>query len=206
MFTRRRVYHRLFTVGCQLLTPPGLHCGAPSWIHWRMTSIVDCGRYGPPEGIRKPTRLGSFELVDEEAAAGISGNHAHERRILGTRDADQVSRAESRVEPQSLLRARAAVAAGHGAVDREDVGLDGGERRREARYGRREIAAASESGCPFSSSPSPLPAPQAARTSVTIAIAAAHANLSMRLLDRDIPANLPGRRSQRRERSRLLVL
>src|SRR6267142_2921836 len=76
-------------------------------------------------------RLRAFELVDYETPVRISGDHADQVRIAGTRDVDEISGAESRIEPQSLLCGRAAVAAGDGAVHVEYVGLDGIQRRRE---------------------------------------------------------------------------
>src|SRR5258707_477362 len=84
-----------------------------------------------------PQRLRAFELLDDEARVGISWDHADQVRVAGTCDVDQVARGETGIEPQPLLRARAAVAARDGAVDVKDVRLNGIKRRREPRHGRR---------------------------------------------------------------------
>src|SRR5262245_45012496 len=81
-------------------------------------------------------RLGAFELVDDEAVAGIPGDDADQVGIARAGDVDEVAVGESRVEPQPLLRGGAAVAARDRAVDGEDVRLYGGEGRLQPRYGR----------------------------------------------------------------------
>src|SRR5712691_11061352 len=113
------------------ITPPLLLCRRP--VLYPRADHVDRGLRQIRSAIRHAIaqRLRAFELLDYETSVRISGNHADQVRIAGTRDIDEISGAESRIEPQPLLRGRAAVAAGNGAVHVKNVGLDGIQRRRE---------------------------------------------------------------------------
>src|SRR5439155_23789122 len=84
--------------------------------------------------------LRALELMDKEAGIGIARDHPDQVRVARAGNIYQISGAESGIEPQSILRPRASVAIRHGAGDRKDVVLDGGERRLEP--GRRRVAAA----------------------------------------------------------------
>src|SRR6267378_656176 len=176
------------------------HCGAPFWIHWRITSIVDCGRYGPNCGMRSPSVCVPSSFWMMKLPSGFPGIT---RMRFGSRGLATLMRFPA-LNPGSSLRPYCTVPPpwqpGMAQLTEKTLAW------MEASVGASGAGPPpATSGCPFWSSPSPVPAPQAPRTSAKAGIqrrgSKGARETNRTLLSRYLPANLAARAATSRRRA-----